>query len=196
MTKPELADLTQLKFSKSNPNVMTDEQMNSLGEFMQRVGFKIPVQCRTEDKEIIDGAHRVQWLLDHGITKGLVNWIDCTKQEARKYRIIFNELHGKLDQELYVQNLIEIQKAGELEDFALLMAKEEKEFLDAISSYEDSNFVPDAPIEEEIGTDEKFRITFEFTQIAEYERVLQTLKDYDENKERALLILMERSVEN
>ena len=135
MTKPELVDLSEIKFNKSNPNVMTDEQMNSLGEFMQRIGFRIPIQVRLQDKQIIDGAHRTRWLLDNGITKGLVSFIDCTKAEARKYRIIFNELHGTLDQNLYAQNLIEIQKAGELEDFASLMVKEEQEFQNNTSLY-------------------------------------------------------------
>lgn len=191
LIEPEIMNISDLIFDKTNPNVMSKEKLESLGKFMVKIGFRLPVQIRKQTSKIIDGSHRTRWMLNNGYTKVLVQKIECTEAEAKEYRIIFNELKGELDETKFAKELQYFKKHGTLDEFAELMVQEKKYFEQKIEVFEESDFKPDESIDDTIIEGmENFSINFRYTNIADYEFILQKLKLSDKNKELALLKLV------
>jgi len=191
LIEPEIMNISDLIFDKTNPNVMSDEKLESLGKFMIKIGFRLPIQIRKQTNKIIDGAHRARWMLNNGYSKVLVQKIECTEAEAKEYRIIFNELKGELDETKFAKELQYFKKHGTLDEFAELMTQEKKYFEQKIEVFEESDFKPDESIDDTITEGmENFSINFHYNNIADYEFILQKLKLLDKNKELALLKLV------
>lgn len=180
---PEVISIDDLKLNPHNVKEHPENQIVGLMELIKLEGFTIPL--------VID-KHNMIWA-GHGRIEAArrldMKKVPCvrlehlTKKQLKAVMIMDNKIN---ESAWNSDNLSQV--LSEIPDFDF--AKFHMDF-DEFKIPEDADYKPDEQIEEDIRTDEKFRISFEFQQIAEYERVLQKLKSIDENKEIALLRLVE-----
>ncbi len=52
-------DISKIKFDKTNPNIVTPEQMRGLEKAIKKFGYLVPVVLNKKF-QILDGEHRVR----------------------------------------------------------------------------------------------------------------------------------------
>lgn len=129
--KTVMMPIDQCKLDPTNPNVMTEAQMDALEKIMIKYGFGNPVKL--DSKNIfIDGEHR--WTLAKerfGLKKipAIVFPNVKTPADRKILRQIFNRFHGEDDPAKLREDLQFLQKTGNTELLATLMAQPIENFI-------------------------------------------------------------------
>jgi DNA modification methylase len=123
--------LDSLKFDQTNPNELTEEQMEGLRKSMKKFGYLTPIIV-DQNNMIADGEHRALIYKEFGFTEipGFkVNLKDDI--ERRMLRQVMNKLHGEHDRQRDANELLQIFESKKLDELAQLIAQP-KEDLQAI----------------------------------------------------------------
>ena len=165
---------------------MTKEQMDGLRQSFRRFGYLSPIII-DQNNVVADGEHRVEIYKEFGrdtIPAFRVEFADDS--ERRLLRQVMNKLHGSHDPLKDVDEFQRLLEAGKLGDLASMIAEDEQALRKAI----EVNMGIKEPIELEIKeTLKKYILSFEFEKMEDYDFVLSTLKDLEEQKEEALISL-------
>ena len=126
----QMVEVSKIKFDDTNPNKMTDTQLDALWLNMinDKVGNTRPV-ILNKDFSIIDGEHRVKAYQKHGIEKIPCIILHLSKTQAKMQRQIQNKLHGEHDFEKDKLDFAIIKNDGLLKEFAESLGKKEDDFL-------------------------------------------------------------------
>ncbi len=127
MPEPTKVFFKDLIFDDENPNQMSKEQEAGLDAMLTKFGFleNIIVSPKNEKGQqlIHHGEHRVR-----GLMKAANEWAwgvvkDLTADEHRLLRQGMNKLHGTHDADLDAKEYQSLQKVGQLEMLAILIAQ-------------------------------------------------------------------------
>tara|TARA_R110000824_G_scaffold93695_3_gene226534 strand:- start:1872 stop:2474 length:603 start_codon:yes stop_codon:yes gene_type:complete len=184
--KLQKINVEEIKFDKTNPNEMSDEQMRALKMGMEKYGYLVPV-ILNENMQILDGEHRLKVYQELGQKTIPAYVIKTDKVGGKILRQVMNKLRGEHDIHLDTMEFKHIVNADQLEEFAELLAKPAQEFMDQISSEDDLMKLASAPDDEISQDDESKAIKFVFATDEDYMLVSRTLKEWNETKELALL---------
>lgn len=133
MPSPTKIYFKNLIFDKNNPNQMSEEQETGLDNMLSKFGFLEPIIVAPLDKKgkqlIHHGEHRVKRLMEAGNTWawGIVKKLTST--EHRLLRQGMNKLRGTHDPEMDAEEYRVIQKSGQLEILATLIAQPVEQLL-------------------------------------------------------------------
>jgi len=114
-----LVPVTQIKRDPTNPNVMSQAQMDGLRNSFRRFGYLQPV-ILDKDHVIVDGEHRLDIYLESGRTEIPCYVLDLDSEGKRLLRQTMNKLHGTHDRGKEADDLKVIYDAGKLGDLAAL----------------------------------------------------------------------------
>ncbi len=184
--------ISKIKFDDSNPNVVSDEQMNALKKGMEKYGYLAPI-ILNKNLEVVDGEHRVR-IYQHLKKKTIPCYIiDVEKIDAKMLRQVLNKLRGEHEPLKDASEFVEIFNSKREDEFAALLAQPKDDFIQAMSEYGLIDFKPKDAIEDEVNIElDAYKITFNFKTEDEYEQVLGRLKEINETKEDALLLLVNK----
>ena len=121
-------DIAEIKIDKSNPNVMSEDEMEALEKTMNRFGYLAPVILDKKFK-VVDGEHRVKIYQKMGKTTIPAYVIDVDKYDQKILRQVMNKLRGEHDILKDSKEFDFLAKADRLGDLAGFLAKNEKDFL-------------------------------------------------------------------
>jgi len=123
--EPETVSIDQLKVDGQNPNKMTDRQLKSLAESIQRFGFIVPI-ITNKDLLIADGEQR--WIIAKSLGMKQVSVIRLPVEDVdrRLLRQVLNKLRGEHELLADAYEFERIIQAGHEEDL--------KHFLDLSDS--------------------------------------------------------------
>jgi len=146
-------DLSDIKFDETNPNELTQDQMESLKMTMEKFGYLVPV-ILNKDHTIIDGEHRVRIYQELGKRKIPAYVIDVDTIDLKILRQLMNKLRGEHDKQKDADEFKSIFDAGRLDEFSKLLAKDKEEFQSILGKKFDIEFekeesveIPDIPTE-------------------------------------------------
>lgn len=123
--------ISSIKFDKTNPNTMSDEQMDALSKGMEKFGYLAPVVLN-QDMEVLDGEHRAKAYAKLGEKNIPAYVINVDKFDGKMLRQIMNKLHGEHDTKKDSLEYKILEEAGKLEEFSKLIAQPKQKFLDAL----------------------------------------------------------------
>ncbi len=89
-------NVDQIKFDKTNPNIVTPEQMKGLEKAIKRFGYLVPVVLNKK-LQILDGEHRVKAYQKLNIKEITSYIIDVDKFDGKILRQVMNKLKGTHD---------------------------------------------------------------------------------------------------
>lgn len=127
MHEPTKVLFKDVIFDDANPNQMSQEQEAGLDAMLEKFGFLENIIVSPKDKKgkqlIHHGEHRVRGLMKAGNewAWGVVK--DLGPEEHRLLRQGMNKLHGTHDADMDAKEYQELQKAGQLEMLAILIAQ-------------------------------------------------------------------------
>jgi len=124
--------INQIKFDNTNPNYLTDKQMDALSKGMEKFGFLAPI-ILNEKMQVLDGEHRVKAYEKLGEKNIPAYVIPANKMDGKMLRQILNKLRGEHDAKKDSLEFQILKNAGKLEEFSELIAKPEQSFLDALT---------------------------------------------------------------
>lgn len=127
--KVEDVPLSKIKLDKTNPNVMTERQMDGLRSFMQKYGFLAPIVV--DSKYImIDGEHR--FLIYQGAGKPTIPCIVMINVSTAIERVIvrdgLNQIGGIYDKAKANEIIKKIFESKRLEEYAQYLGKTADEY--------------------------------------------------------------------
>ena len=125
--------ISSIKFDKTNPNTMSDEQMDALSKGMEKFGYLAPVVLN-QDMEVLDGEHRAKAYAKLGEKNIPAYVINVDKFDGKMLRQIMNKLHGEHDTKKDSLEYQILEQAGKLDEFSELLAQPIQKFLDALST--------------------------------------------------------------
>ena len=125
--------ISSIKFDKTNPNTMGDEQMDALSKGMEKFGYLAPVVLN-QDMEVLDGEHRAKAYAKLGEKNIPAYVINVDKFDGKMLRQIMNKLHGEHDTKKDSLEYQILEQAGKLDEFSELLAQPIQKFLDALST--------------------------------------------------------------
>lgn len=132
--------ISDLVFDPSNPNQMTDKQMEGLSLSMKRYGYLVPIVIG-EDNHIADGEHRVIIYKAMGYKEiPAIRMKLETEADRKQLRQVLNKLHGIHDKAKDADEFLEIMnnsKSGSLEELAQLVGQSQQELMDILNLYKD-----------------------------------------------------------
>jgi DNA modification methylase len=106
------AEIGEILFDPTNPNVMTEEQMNGMRKSMQMYGYLAPV-ILDQNYKICDGEHRVLIYKEMGLTHIPAYRINLDSEaDRRQLRQVMNKLHGYHDKQKDSDELMEILQSS------------------------------------------------------------------------------------
>jgi len=121
-------DVSDIKLDKTNPNVMSKEEFESLEKVMKKYGYLAPVILDKKNK-VVDGEHRVKVYQKLGRKQIPAYVIDVDRYDQKILRQVMNKLRGEHDIEKDSKEFDILAKADRLGDLAKLLAKNESDFL-------------------------------------------------------------------
>jgi ParB-like chromosome segregation protein Spo0J len=116
-----MVSLDKIKLDPTNPNVMSDEQMEGLRESMRRFGYLEPVIV-DQDYLVADGEHRLTVYREFGRQDVPCYVLDLKDEERRLLRQTMNKLRGSHDIQRDAAELKVLFDGDRLDDLAKLVA--------------------------------------------------------------------------
>jgi hypothetical protein len=109
-----------IKFDDTNPNELSDEQMNALKLTMKKFGYLSPV-ILNKDFTVIDGEHRVRTYQDLEQEEIPAYVVDVDVVDQKILRQLMNKLHGEHDFKKDKSEFQFMSENGKLEEFSDLL---------------------------------------------------------------------------
>lgn len=128
----EEVDIGKIKIDNDNPNVMTEQQRESLTKSIRKFGFTVPIIV-DQNYTIADGEQRWTVAKDLGLKRITVKKLQMTDIERRIVRQVMNKLKGSHDELLDAAEFERILKKNELNTLADLIAQDEKTLQEIIN---------------------------------------------------------------
>src|SRR5215831_1887097 len=161
LNKHELIDvpIDDIKLDPTNPNQMTQKQMQGLKQSMERWGYLTPVII-DQNNQICDGEHRylVYKQLGYDVIPAFKLNLE-NDSERLLIRQVMNKLHGEHDRQLDSNELATIFQHNKLEQLSSLIAQQQTDLQCLISKYhpdiwfhKQEDFDPDKALEEIVPT--------------------------------------------
>ncbi len=132
--------LELIKFDDTNPNELSNEQMESLKLTMEKFGYLAPV-ILNKDLTVIDGEHRVKIYQELGKKEIQAYVIDVDTIDLKILRQLMNKLRGEHDKQKDSLEFKSIYDAGKLEEFSKLLAQPRESFEAILSRKFDIDFI-------------------------------------------------------
>ena len=126
-------DISKIKFDKTNPNIVSEQQMKGLQKAIRKFGYLVPVVLN-QRYQVLDGEHRVKAYQKMGIKNIPAYVLNVDKFDGKILRQVMNKLKGTHDP---LKDSTEFQllfKNEKLEDLAKLLALPERIFLDSMDT--------------------------------------------------------------
>ena len=126
-------------FDETNPNELSDEQMEALKETMEKFGYLAPVVLN-KNLEVVDGEHRVRIYQELGKKNIQAYVLDIDNIDKKILRQLMNKLKGKHDKTKDADEFKAIFESGRLEEFSELLAQDVEEFQQVLEKKFDIEF--------------------------------------------------------
>jgi len=139
-------DVSDIKLDKTNPNVMSKEEFESLEKVMKKYGYLAPVILDKKNK-VVDGEHRVKVYQKLGRKQIPAYVIDVDRYDQKILRQVMNKLRGEHDIEKDSKEFDILANADRLGDLAKLLAKNESDFLRIATTASDDEEFDTNPME-------------------------------------------------
>ena len=178
--------ISSIKFDKTNPNVVSDDQMEALSIGMKKFGYLAPV-ILNEKLQVLDGEHRVKVYEKLGEKDIPAYVINANKLDGKMLRQIMNKLRGDHDFRADVLEFKQLDDAGKLKEFSELIAKPISEFKDKISAFDELMEVSNQKDAEITDVDTSKEITLNFSTNKDYRLVSSNLNEHGDTKESAIV---------
>ena len=123
--------ISSIKFDKTNPNIVSEEQMEALSKGMEKFGYLAPIIVN-QNMEVLDVEHRVKAYEKLGEKKIPAYVINANKFDGKMLRQIMNKLRGEHDTKKDSLEYQILEQAGKLDEFSELIAQPKQKFLDAL----------------------------------------------------------------
>lgn len=142
--------IKDLKFDKSNPNILTDEQVKALKKSFKEFGYLVPIIVN-EKMQIGDGEHRALIYKEMKI-KEIPAYVVPKLNNDIKRRLLrqtMNKLRGQHDTIKDIDELSKILQANQLGELAELIAQEKSQLEILIQTRDDvapEKIVQDKPV--------------------------------------------------
>jgi len=141
--------LKDIKLDESNPNKMTNAEMDSLSSSMDEFGYVMQIIVDANTMQMVDGEHRLATLIKKGVEEAEVILFNFKDETERKlFRQVANKLRGKHDPELDAKEFLAILKANEEKKLFEMSNIRETEFYKCISEAakkQNEDEVPELP---------------------------------------------------
>ncbi len=116
MWKTIVMNLNEIKLDGDNPNKMSMEEYNRLGQSVEEFGYTQNIVIDETTKIIADGTHRLKYLLNKGVTKAPITVVKFKSDAHRRaYRQAANKIHGRHDANLDAKEYLKIIQSGQKE---------------------------------------------------------------------------------
>lgn len=144
--------LSLIKFDETNPNELSNDQMQSLKLTMEKFGYLAPV-ILNKDFIIVDGEHRVRIYQELGKQEIQAYVIDVDQIDLKILRQLMNKLRGEHDKQKDALEFKSIFEANKLDEFSKLLATPKENFEQILAKKFNIDFVnenepiPDIPTE-------------------------------------------------
>jgi DNA modification methylase len=150
--EPETVSIDQLKVDGQNPNKMTDRQLKSLAESIQRFGFIVPI-ITNKDLLIADGEQR--WIIAKSLGMKQVSVIRLPVEDVdrRLLRQVLNKLRGEHELLADAYEFERIIQAGHEEDLKQLLDLSDAQLEHYLAEIREPIEIPPPQPLEEIKTD-------------------------------------------
>ena len=119
--------VSDIKFDKTNPNELSNEQEKALELTMEKFGFLAPV-ILNKKLSVIDGEHRVKVYKKLGKKKIPAYIIDVDKIDLKILRQLMNKLRGDHNKEKDHDEYKLIFEANKMDVFSELLGKPLEKF--------------------------------------------------------------------
>ncbi len=128
--------LDKIKFDPSNPNKMTEAEMNGLRESMRRFGYLDPV-ILDKNYLVCDGEHRAIVYKEFGLSEIPAMVLDISDPERRLLRQVKNKLRGTHVPAKDAAELKILYDSNRLADLSKLIAGDPVKILKQIADLDD-----------------------------------------------------------
>jgi ParB-like chromosome segregation protein Spo0J len=128
--------LSSLKFDDTNPNTLTEKQMDGLRASMKQFGYLTPIVIDQNNK-IADGEHRALIYKEFGLTEISAYKLNLDNIQRKMLRQTMNKLRGEHEINKDTLELLTILEAGKLTDLSVLIAQEQKSMEYLIKKYQE-----------------------------------------------------------
>lgn len=129
-----------IKFDETNPNELSNDQMESLKLTMEKFGYLAPV-ILNKDFTVVDGEHRVRIYQDLGKKEIQAYVIDVDTIDLKILRQLMNKLRGEHDKQKDSFEFKSIYDSGRLDEFVKLLAQPREDFEAILSKKFDIDFI-------------------------------------------------------
>jgi len=129
--------VNDIKFDKTNPNELSNEQEKALELTMEKFGFLAPV-ILNKKLAVIDGEHRVKIYKKLGKKKIPAYVIDVDKIDLKILRQLMNKLRGEHNKEKDHDEFKLIFDANRMDTFAELLGKPLEKFENVLNNSMDN----------------------------------------------------------
>ena len=188
--------ITSIKFDKTNPNEVSDEQMQALTKGMERFGYLAPV-ILNENMQVLDGEHRVKIYKKLGEKKIPAYVIKASKLDGKLLRQIMNKMRGEhiIEKDVPELELLLKDRPDDLRDLLLFKERDLGDMQELLKAPDQSTWdnvfnQEDTSLEENME-----QITF-YLDIGDKKHLLETLKTIDKEKDVALIKMMKQWKKN
>lgn len=137
-TEFKTVKVLDIVFDPSNPNKMSDGQLNALRYSLKKFGqLKPPVIDQT--MTVCDGEHQIRAYMAEGLGTIQVIQVECTPAQRRLIRQTMNKLHGSHDLQLDAEEYKSILEEQNFTELSQLLAIEEAELMKLVNEADELN---------------------------------------------------------
>lgn len=182
--------ISSIKFDKTNPNQMSDEQMSSLKLAMSKFGYLSPV-ILNKDFTVIDGEHRVRVYQELDKKEIPAYVLDIDKLDGKLLRQVMNKIHGEhiIEKDVSELEILFKHNPEELKEFLLFQERDLRDMQELVKSPDQSAWDNVFDQEDNKLEEDKEQITF-ILLIKDKNKLLENLKTIHKDKDIALVKMM------
>jgi ParB-like chromosome segregation protein Spo0J len=108
----DIRDIKTIKTAKYNPRKISDQQMASLKQSIERFGFVDPVIVNDRTGTLVGGHQRIKAAKDLGLKQVPVVGVNLDEAEEKALNVALNKISGEWDIDLLKGVLDEVQASG------------------------------------------------------------------------------------
>ncbi len=131
-----MVPVEKVRYDPSNPNMLSEAEMDGLRESMRRIGYLDPL-ILDKNYLIADGEHRATIYKEFGRTEIPAIVLDLTDAERRLLRQAKNKIRGTHDPVKDAAELKILLQSDKLAELSKLIAVDERKLLGKIADQDD-----------------------------------------------------------